>query len=297
MLRSGGYDTSLGALCASACAYAIIGGVNRYIAQISFDADSDYDNRNIGASGTKLGIHQFYQSAALDEPLKKAFSAVDKSSDQMLMAILLEYSLRMGVDLRLVSAASSIPPWQEVRWLTQDEMIEWRIDNTHRVYSDLAFHSFGRTGSYVEVGSTKGAAESHLRIFCRSNLKEPLFAFITDQTVEPGTLATKIGAATNQVRSLLSRMNITLTAGSQKWASAFEVQEIRGLDRGEDKVRVYAVVRPAGFGRQNAEGLSRVALNDNGGLARAEWSFQDFVKFSVQGDRKLIGLAMRNCVD
>jgi hypothetical protein len=45
----------------------------------------------------------------LDKPLKKAFSAVDKSSDQMLMAILLEYSLRMGVDLRLVSAASSIP--------------------------------------------------------------------------------------------------------------------------------------------------------------------------------------------
>jgi hypothetical protein len=84
-------------------------------------------------------------------------------------------------------------------------MIEWKIDNTHRAYSNLAFHSFGRTGSYVEVDSTKGAAESHLRIFCRSNLKEPLFAFITDQTVQAGTPAAKIGAATNQVRSLLSR--------------------------------------------------------------------------------------------
>jgi hypothetical protein len=110
MLRTGGYDTSLGALCASACVYAIIGGVNRYIAKTAFDADSDYDNRNIGATGTKLGIHQFYQSAALDEPLRKAFSAIDKSSDQMLMALLLEYAMRMGVDLRLVSAASSIPP-------------------------------------------------------------------------------------------------------------------------------------------------------------------------------------------
>jgi hypothetical protein len=42
----------------------------------------------------------------------------------MLMGILLEYTLRMGVDVRLVSAAASIPPWQEMRWLTQDEMID-----------------------------------------------------------------------------------------------------------------------------------------------------------------------------
>ena len=148
MLRTGRYDTTLGALCASACVYTIIGGVNRYIAETAFDADRDYDNQNIGATGTKLGIHQFYQSAALDEPLRKAFSAIDKSSDQMLMALLLEYAMRMGVDLRLVSAASSIPPWQEMRWLTQEEMIDWKIDNTHRRFSDLAFHSFGRTGSY-----------------------------------------------------------------------------------------------------------------------------------------------------
>jgi hypothetical protein len=275
-------------------------GINRYIAQTSLDADSDYDNRNVGASGTKLGIHQFYQSAALDEPLKKAFSAVDKSLDQMLTAILLEYSLRMGIDLRLVSTASGIPPWQEVRWLTQEEMIEWKVDNTHRVYSNLTFHSFGRSGSYVEMRSTKGPAESYLRMFCKNGLKEPLFAFITDQAVRTDrrlTAATKISAATDQVRSLLSHMNIALAAGPDKWAGAFEVQEISGLDGGDDKVRVYAVVRPIGFGRQYAERLSRVTLSDNGGLARAEWPFQDFVKFSIQGDRKLIGLTMRNCID
>ena len=42
-----------------------------------------YDNRFIGVSGTKLGIHQFYRSDALTEPQKKAFSAIDKSTDQM----------------------------------------------------------------------------------------------------------------------------------------------------------------------------------------------------------------------
>jgi hypothetical protein len=66
LIRAGGYNTSLGEICASACAYALIGGVNRYIAQKDSGVDRDYDNRNVDADGTKLGIHQFYQSAALD---------------------------------------------------------------------------------------------------------------------------------------------------------------------------------------------------------------------------------------
>ena len=110
LIRNAGYDTSLGEVCASACAYAIMGGVKRYLAQKTVDLDSDYDNRFIGASGTKLRIHQFYRSDALTEPQKKAFSAIDKSTDQMLMGILLEYTLRMGIDTRLVSTASGIPP-------------------------------------------------------------------------------------------------------------------------------------------------------------------------------------------
>jgi hypothetical protein len=62
-------------------------------------------------------------------------------------------------------------------------MIAWKLDNMHRTYTGLTFHSFGRAGSYVEVGSTKGAAESYLRMFCKNGVKEPLFTFITDQAV------------------------------------------------------------------------------------------------------------------
>jgi hypothetical protein len=172
MIRAGGYYTSLGEVCASACAYSMLGGVKRYVAQ-QVDEDWDYDNRNQGASGTKFGVHQFYHSAALEEPQKKVFSAIDTSADQTLMGILLEYTLRMGVDVRLVSAAASIPPWQEIRWLTQDEMIAWNVDNTHRLYTDLVLHSFGQRGSYVEVRSTKGADESYLKMFCKNSINEP----------------------------------------------------------------------------------------------------------------------------
>jgi hypothetical protein len=299
-IRSGGYDTSLGEVCASACAYAMMGGVNRYVAQQSFDADADYDNRNAGASGTKFGIHQFYQSEALDEPQRKAFSAIDKSSDQVIMGVLLEYVLRMGGDVRLVSVASKIPPWQEMRWLTQDEMIAWKVDNTHRLYTDLAFRAFGRTGSYVEVTSAKGPAQSYLRMFCKTKYKEPIFTFITDQLVQSVALTTKvveISKATQRVKNLLTQLNIRLELGPDKRTGAFQVEDLQGFLQDSGSVRVYAALRPIGLGRQEAERLTRVALQDSGDLPRSEWTFQDSVKFNINGDRKLIGLAMRNCVE
>ena len=109
LIRNGGYDTSLGEECASACAYAISGGVRRYIVKKEFDSDADHDNRNVGAAGTKLGIHQFYNSDALNEPQKKAFSAIDQSAQQLLMGILLEYTLS-AVRQRVSSKCFTAPP-------------------------------------------------------------------------------------------------------------------------------------------------------------------------------------------
>jgi hypothetical protein len=99
------------------------------------------------------------------------------------------------------------------------------------------------------------------------------------------------------VTSLLSRMNIVLATGANPWAGPFQIQDVQGFAQKDDTVRVYAAIRPAGFNRQNADKLLRVALQDNSNLARSEWTFQDFVKFNIQGDRKLISLAMRNYVD
>ncbi len=295
MIRNAGFDTSLGEFCASACAYAIMGGVKRYIARTELNTESDYDNRFIDASGTKLGIHQFYRSEALSEPQKKAFSAIDKSTDQMLMGILLEYTLRMGIDTHLVSVASSIPPWQDIRWLTQEEMIGWNVDNTHRRYTDLVFRAFGRSGSYVEVSNVRGPEASYLRMFCQGNVREAaLLAFITDST-SGGLSAT---AATEHVRDVLKRMNISLEFGSEKRAgAAFQIQDVKGTMQAQGKIRVFAVIRPSALARQEAERLTRVALQDNGELARSDWTFQDVVKFRIQGDHKLIRLAMKNCVD
>lgn len=290
MIRSGGYDTSLGDFCASACAYAIMGGVRRYTVPKDFGPDMDYDNRNVGATGTKLGIHQFYQTGALNEPQKKAFSGLDMSEQQALMGILLEYALRMGIDTRLVSLASSIPPQAPLRWLTPEEMLTWDIDNTHRRYSALTFHAYGRSGAYVEVSSLRGPDTSYLRMFCQNGVTEPLFAVITDHKGE-------IAEATAYVRTLFSRMKVTFEFGTDKrLGTPFQVQDVQALMQSADIVRVFAVVRAIGLGRNEMERLTRVALEDNGNLSRAGVSAQDFVKFRITGDRRLLGLAMKNCV-
>ena len=97
--------------------------------------------------------------------------------------------------------------------------------------------------------------------------------------------------------NLLSRMNIVLVTGTPSWAGPFQIKDVQGFAQKDEVVRVYAAVRPNGFNRQNADKLTRVALEDNGDLATSEWTFQDFVKFNIQGDRKLINLAMRNYVE
>jgi hypothetical protein len=133
LIRKHRFDTSLGELCASACVYALIGGVKRYVhLKNETDRDNaDHDGRRIGATGTNLGIHQFYHPDAISEPDKKAFSAIDRSSDQIITGLLLEYTIRMGVDPQLIAAASSVEP-KILRYITTDEMISWNIDNTTR---------------------------------------------------------------------------------------------------------------------------------------------------------------------
>lgn len=80
--------------CASACAFAFLGGLSRY------------------ASGGELGVHQFYNEIALRDPSAKVFNSLDMSQHQFVSAMLIDYVFRMGVDPRLVSIAASTPPME-----------------------------------------------------------------------------------------------------------------------------------------------------------------------------------------
>ncbi len=101
LVRNLGFDTMVGAreeqpaLCASACAYAFAGGVNRY-----FD---DKDNR--------LGLHQFAEGGA---------EALSTDSAQRISGLLVSYLTEMGVNALAFSVSATASP-DEMTWLTTAE--------------------------------------------------------------------------------------------------------------------------------------------------------------------------------
>ena len=94
--------------CASACAFAFIGGLWRE------------------ASGGELGLHQFYDQISLRNPTAKLFTSLDISDHQIVSATLIDYAFRMGVDPRFVSIAASTPPL-EMRFLDEEEVTELKV--------------------------------------------------------------------------------------------------------------------------------------------------------------------------
>jgi hypothetical protein len=120
-------DVAPEGICASSCAYAFIGGFvrnatsNNYLNRIAV--------RNIG----RIAVHQFYADLSLDDSNKAAFSAVDRSMDQITTGLLLEYVLRMGIKPEFVAIASKTPPWQEIHLLSDEELRSTGVENADRI--------------------------------------------------------------------------------------------------------------------------------------------------------------------
>jgi hypothetical protein len=95
--------------CASACAYAFLGGVRRVL-----------------LTGDRLGVHRFYRSSALERPSVTLFTGQDLDDEQRTVARLALYMVNMGVDATLLTVADEAGP-NEMRWLTLDEAAAFRV--------------------------------------------------------------------------------------------------------------------------------------------------------------------------
>jgi len=49
---------------------------------------------------------QFYDASTLVHPTEKVFTAIDVSNDQLITGLILEYTVRMGVDARVIALAT-----------------------------------------------------------------------------------------------------------------------------------------------------------------------------------------------
>jgi hypothetical protein len=96
-------------ICASACAYAFLGGKARFLDENS-----------------RLGFHRFYSPLAVDNAKAKLFSGEDLDNTQKLLAGLLFYTISMGVDPRIIVLASTAG-MDEVFWVAKKDAEELRI--------------------------------------------------------------------------------------------------------------------------------------------------------------------------
>jgi len=133
--------------CYSACAFTFLGGKWRI------------------AQDRSLGVHQHYMDAAIKDPLAKNFSASDLSVQQALSGLLADYVVRMGVDARFLTRASSALP-SEIYLFPADEMNAFGITWDDVDYSDWVLEPY--KSGLVAASRTRNA-ENVATLFCRKD--------------------------------------------------------------------------------------------------------------------------------
>lgn len=133
--------------CASACVFAFLGGVDRT------------------AGDGELGIHQFYNQAALADPTAKLFNAVDLSNQQLVSAVVLDYAVRMGAEPALIAQASSVPP-AHVVWLSASEATALKASWHPGEFEPWGIEPYGN--GVVAFSKTRDRKQT-ATVFCRND--------------------------------------------------------------------------------------------------------------------------------
>jgi hypothetical protein len=80
---------------------------------------------------TRVGVHQIFHPDAVAQPALKQFSGDDLVQQQMFVGVLQDFASEMGVDQSIVALAARTPP-TEMRWLSRDELVAYKLDNVPR---------------------------------------------------------------------------------------------------------------------------------------------------------------------
>lgn len=127
-------------VCASACAYAFLGGISRYL-----DEDA------------KLGFHQFYDNKALEAPSAKLFSGKDLDDTQRIMAAVILYIIQMGVDPKVVIVAANASP-NDMRWI--DSELAQKLGVVYEINAYRPWHLEPYKGGAIAVAESNDGAKS-----------------------------------------------------------------------------------------------------------------------------------------
>jgi len=210
--------------CVSACAFAYLGGVDR-----TFDEKG----------GNRLGIHHFYDRAALLDPSAKVFTAIDYSAQQLLSALVVDYVIRMGIDSRLVLIAANTPP-TDMHYLSQQEADELKVTWNPNKFDPWAIEI--RNRGVVAFSKTSDRTKT-VTLFCRMTDGVPR-ALVTmpviDDTLNTTALFSrnpKVVAfgvpATNDRMRVTTKNNMVLWEINLRGINSNNVGSRIGLDDGD----------------------------------------------------------------
>ena len=135
-------------VCASSCAFAMLGGVNRFF-------DMSEDDR-------VYGVHQFYSSNG----------SIGDSATQVTVVLLAQYLENMGISRALLDTASLVPP-NEIYWLRPQQLVEYEIDNMTTINSPWALNALDDGTVVASVSQNKAGAQSRVTLSILKSQGQP----------------------------------------------------------------------------------------------------------------------------
>jgi hypothetical protein len=104
-------------VCASMCVFVLLGGARRHVPLEG-----------------RVFVHQIWPSAKREDAFAGTYSAGDLVRTQRELGLLAQYTADMGGDIALFETAMRIPPWENARPLSNEEITRMRLQNAENPF-------------------------------------------------------------------------------------------------------------------------------------------------------------------
>ena len=112
------------AVCASMCAFAILGGVRRHV-----------------PDEARVLVHQIWPSKLREDAVAANYTAGNMVRIQRELGQIARYITEMGADIELFEIAMRIPPWESLRPLSAAELRRLRVHNADSAFGGTTAES------------------------------------------------------------------------------------------------------------------------------------------------------------
>jgi hypothetical protein len=150
-------------ICASACAYAFLGGVSRTIEE-----------------GSRIGFHQFYRSKLTEadsSPIQ--LQGYTLSTEQLMSGIIASYIVEMGVDARVMTIAS-VAGKNEMLSPNDSKLKALKVI-TSQDFNPIQLEILGNGIRAISTNDYVGNPVSAVSAACHGSNKQPYFVIETER--------------------------------------------------------------------------------------------------------------------